>query len=168
MSVIRHMRGHPARAARLALWAGTVSGLVLIAVAGGDLRQLRTMDNLGALLFVGCPAVLIAWWARRHMPVRIARDDILTQRVTRAETRIDACEQKTGAILTNIGDTAAIAGVPMQDNDETIPQLRIVGGESRLCGAAAGSPFLVPFLLGGEPDGLAPVGEDLCLLSGDR
>jgi anti-sigma factor ChrR (cupin superfamily) len=141
MSVIRHMRGHPARAARLALWAGTVSGLVLIAVAGGDLRQLRTMDNLGALLFVGCPAVLIAWWARRHMPVRIARDDILIKQVEHntavsAEAHAAAaeavalaktCEKRVVAFGEIVARAAGAAEIPSPDTDETMPGLRIVG-----------------------------------------
>jgi hypothetical protein len=110
---------------------------------------------------------------RRIVARRPVRDDLLAQRVARAETRLDACERKTAAIVATVGETAAIAGVSrVTDNDETIPQLRIVGGESRLCGAAAavaaGSASLVPLLLDAEPDFLTPAGQGPLFPGGER
>lgn len=72
---------------------------------------------------------VIARWRRVLGARRPVRDDLLAQRVQRVETRLDACERTNKAIVANVGETAAIAGVPMTDNDRTIPRLEIVPGE---------------------------------------
>jgi hypothetical protein len=111
---------------------------------------------------------------RRIVARRPVRDDLLAQRVENcAATAAEAlalaksCERKTAAIVANVGETAAIAGVPMIDNDRTSPRLEIVSGE--LCGDVAAVAVAVvllagQFLLDAEPDGFAPVGEGLLLL----
>jgi hypothetical protein len=144
-AVIRGARGRPGRYARLALWCGTGAGLVLAAVAGGDQGHLQVMGNLGALLALGCPAVLITWWARRHMPVRMVRDDILARQVERntaasAEARAAAaeavalargCEKRVSAFGEIVARAAGAAEIPSPDTDETVPGLRAVGRRRR-------------------------------------
>jgi hypothetical protein len=119
---------------------------VLVAVAGGDLRHLQAVDNVGTLLFLACGVVLLVRWCRRLAAGRPVRDDILTQRVARTEARDDGHDQKFAALTEIMAEAASEAGVTVPGNDETapIPQLRIVRDRPQRAAQLCADVFPVP------------------------
>lgn len=146
MGVIRGPARKLAGATRLALWIGTGTGLVLVGISGGDPRGLQAVDNIGTLLFLGCGGVLLVRWVKRLAAGRPVRDDILAQRVTRAESRITGHDQKFAALTEVMAEAASEAGVAVPDNDETapIPHLRIVRDRPRRAAQLCADVFPVP------------------------
>jgi uncharacterized membrane protein (UPF0136 family) len=144
MSVKGGWRQATALAVKRGLIAGTVAGLVLTAAGWGVLWRVRFLDNLGIILLVVCPGILLAWALRRVKNRRPVRDELLAQRVARCEATADAakaeaaearaammeCKRRVDAFGEIVARCALRAEVMNPDTEATQPGLRAVDGRA--------------------------------------